>query len=107
MIEPIESEAREDLDRFLDAMEAIRGEIDQVTSRQRRYDNNAMVNAPHTQDDVMAADWDRPYSRETAARPAPWLREHKVWPSVNRIDNVYGDRNLVCSCPPLDAYLDD
>ncbi|MFA5493640.1 MAG: aminomethyl-transferring glycine dehydrogenase [Porticoccaceae bacterium] len=107
MIEPTESESREELDRFLAAMAAIRGEIDQVISGQWPEDNNPLVNAPHTQDDVMAADWDRPYSRETAARPAPWLREHKVWPSVNRIDNVYGDRNLVCSCPPLDAYLDD
>ncbi|HEY8385947.1 MAG TPA: aminomethyl-transferring glycine dehydrogenase, partial [Porticoccaceae bacterium] len=104
MIEPTESESLEELERFLTAMATIRAEIDMVMTNQWPADNNPLVNAPHTQDDVLSEDWQRPYSRETAARPAAWLREHKVWPSVNRIDNVYGDRNLVCSCPPLSSY---
>ncbi|MCK9468611.1 MAG: aminomethyl-transferring glycine dehydrogenase [Porticoccaceae bacterium] len=104
MIEPTESESLEELERFFTAMTTIRAEIDQVLAAQWPADNNPLVNAPHTQDDVLADDWQRPYSREIAARPAPWLRDHKVWPAVNRIDNVYGDRNLVCSCPPLSSY---
>ncbi len=107
MIEPTESESLDELERFLAAMATIRAEIDQVLAGQWPLDDNPLVNAPHTQDDVLADDWRRPYGRDTAARPAPWLREHKVWPAVNRIDNVYGDRNLVCSCPPLTDYLDD
>jgi len=105
MIEPTESESLEELERFLSAMIIIREEIQQVIDGKLPADNNPLVNAPHTQDDVLSDDWDRPYSREVAARPAPWLRQHKVWPSVNRVDNVYGDRNLVCSCPPMEAYL--
>ena len=107
MIEPTESESLEELERFLTAMVTIRAEIDQVIGGHWPEDNNPLVNAPHTQNDVLADDWQRPYSREIAARPAPWLREHKVWPGVNRVDNVHGDRNLVCSCPPLSAYGDD
>lgn len=106
MIEPTESESLEELERFLTAMVTIRAEIAQVISGHWPEDNNPLVNAPHSQDDVLTQDWTRPYSREVAARPAPWLRDHKVWPSVNRIDNVYGDRNLVCSCPPLADYLE-
>lgn len=64
------------------------------------------MNAPHTLDDVMDANWSRPYSREQAARPLPYLSHHKVWPTVNRIDNVYGDRNLICSCPSIENYVD-
>ena len=105
MIEPTESESLEELERFLAAMFIIRKEIQQVIDGELPVDNNPLVNAPHTQDDVLTEHWDRPYSRETAVRPAPWLKHHKVWPTVNRIDNVYGDRNLVCSCPPLEAYL--
>jgi len=105
MIEPTESESQEELERFLVAMITIRQEIQQVIDGTWPGDNNPLVNAPHTQDDVLVETWDRPYSRETAARPAPWLRHHKVWPAVNRVDNVYGDRNLVCSCPPLSEYL--
>ncbi|MFA5632255.1 MAG: aminomethyl-transferring glycine dehydrogenase [Porticoccaceae bacterium] len=104
MIEPTESESLEELERFLSAMIIIRGEIQQVIDGELPADNNPLVNAPHTQDDVLTDNWDRPYSREVAVRPAPWLRQHKVWPSVNRVDNVYGDRNLVCSCPPMEAY---
>jgi glycine dehydrogenase len=104
MIEPTESESKAELDRFCDAMIEIRREIARVESGQWPQDNNPLKNAPHSLDDVMAETWDRPYSRDTAARPLPYLRAHKVWPSVNRIDNVYGDRNLVCSCPPMEAY---
>jgi len=107
MIEPTESESLEELERFLTAMITIRAEIAQVISGHWPEDNNPLVNAPHTQDDVLSHDWTRPYSREVAARPAPWLHDHKVWPTVNRIDNVYGDRNLVCSCPPLTAYMEE
>ena len=106
MIEPTESECQEELDRFIEAMVTIRKEIALVESGEYPADNNPLHNAPHTQDDVMTENWDRPYSREVAARPAAWLKEHKVWPSVNRIDNVYGDRNLVCSCPGIEAYQD-
>lgn len=105
MIEPTESESVEELDRFIRAMSIIREEIRAVADGSLPPDNNPLVNAPHTQDDVLAADWDRPYSREVAVRPAPWLHQAKVWPTVNRIDNVYGDRNLICSCPPLEDYL--
>ena len=104
MIEPTESESQEELDRFCEAMIAIREEAARVESGEFPTDNNPLVKAPHTMDDIMDADWARPYTREQAARPLTYLRNHKVWPSVNRIDNVYGDRNLVCSCPSIEAY---
>ncbi|MEC8428617.1 MAG: aminomethyl-transferring glycine dehydrogenase subunit GcvPB, partial [Pseudomonadota bacterium] len=106
MIEPTESESQEELDRFIEAMLTIRNEIDQVEKGEYPADNNPLHNAPHTQDDIMADEWTLPYSREVAARPAAWLKEHKVWPTVNRIDNVYGDRNLVCTCPSVENYRD-
>ncbi|MCP8898946.1 aminomethyl-transferring glycine dehydrogenase [Gilvimarinus xylanilyticus] len=106
MIEPTESESQEELDRFVEAMITIRKEIAQIESGEMDYNHSALHNAPHTQDDVLDGDWQRPYTREQASRPAPWLKAHKVWPSVNRIDNVYGDRNLVCSCPSIDEYRD-
>ncbi len=104
MIEPTESESKAELDRFCDAMLSIHREIQQVIDGTWPKDNNPLVNAPHSLDDVLDAAWDRPYSRDCAARPLPYLHQHKVWPSVNRIDNVYGDRNLVCSCPSIEAY---
>ena len=107
MIEPTESEAKAELDRFCDAMLAIRKEIRRVEAAEWSPENNPLVNAPHTLNDVLADNWDRPYSRETATRPLSWLNAHKYWPAVNRIDNVYGDRNLVCSCPPMDFYKFD
>lgn len=103
MIEPTESESKEELDRFCEAMIKIRTEIAQIESGFWPQDNNPLVNAPHTLDDVMS-EWKRPYSVDEAARPLTWLKEYKVWPSVNRIDNVYGDRNLVCSCPATSEY---
>lgn len=104
MIEPTESESLAELDRFCDAMITIRQEISQVEQGIYPNENNPLVNAPHTQDDLMGDHWDHPYTREVAAFPAPWLKMHKVWPSVNRIDNVHGDRNLICSCAPIESY---
>ncbi len=104
MIEPTESESKEELDRFIEAMVTIRREIAKVESGEYPADDNPLCNAPHTQADVMREEWQHCYSREVAAWPAGWLKEHKVWPSVNRIDNVYGDRNLVCACPSLEEY---
>jgi glycine dehydrogenase len=104
MIEPTESESKPELDRFIEAMLVIRQEIEDVIAGRSDAQNNPLKRAPHTLADITAADWDRPYTREVAAFPAPWVREHKYWPPVNRVDNVYGDRNLICSCPPLDEY---
>ncbi|MGD1951281.1 MAG: aminomethyl-transferring glycine dehydrogenase [Leptolyngbyaceae cyanobacterium] len=103
MVEPTESESLAELDRFCDAMIAIRNEIRQIETGQMPQENNPLVNAPHTTVDL-TADWDRPYSREQAVHPTPWTKERKFWPTVNRIDQAYGDRNLVCSCLPMDAY---
>src|ERR1700677_4881289 len=104
MIVPTESESKEEMDRFCDALIAIHAEMQRVASGEWSRDNNPLKLAPHTAATVSADQWDRPYSRELAAYPAPWLREHKFWPHVGRIDNVYGDRNLVCSCLPIEAY---
>ena len=103
MVEPTESEALGELDRFCDAMLAIREEIRQIESGEVSQDNNLLVNAPHTPSDL-TGDWERPYSREQAVHPTEWTRTQKFWPSVNRIDQAYGDRNLVCACLPVDAY---
>jgi glycine dehydrogenase len=104
MVEPTESEDRKELDRFCDAMIAIRREIQDVVDGKTDRANNALKHAPHTSAVVCADAWDRPYSRTHAAFPAPWSRATKFWPSVGRVDSVYGDRNLVCSCPPLADY---
>ena len=104
MVEPTESESKAELDRFCEAMIAIRQEIAAIEAGQMDRGNNALKNAPHTAAAVTGTEWNRPYSREQAAFPAPWLRIHKYWPPISRVDNAYGDRNLVCSCPPLEAY---
>ncbi|MCB9138053.1 MAG: aminomethyl-transferring glycine dehydrogenase [Caldilineaceae bacterium] len=104
MIEPTESESKGELDRFCDAMIAIREEIQAIADGEIDPENNPLKHAPHTAKAVLATEWDRPYSREDAAFPAPWVKENKFWPAVGRIDNVYGDRNLICACPPLEAY---
>ncbi|MBV0932971.1 aminomethyl-transferring glycine dehydrogenase [Marinobacterium weihaiense] len=106
MIEPTESESKAELDRFIEAMVRIREEIALVEAGELDADNNPLKNAPHTQADIIDSDWNRPYSREQAAFPASWLKQSKLWPTVNRIDNVYGDRNLMCSCLPIEAYAD-
>jgi glycine dehydrogenase len=103
MVEPTESESKAELDRFCDAMIAIHGEIQEIANGKADRRNNVLKNAPHTAQQVTSDRWDRPYSRDQAAYPAPWTREHKFWPAVARIDNVYGDRNLFCSCVPLDG----
>ncbi len=104
MIEPTESESKEELDRFCDALISIREEIREIERGTQPRGNNLLANAPHTLEDVIADAWDRPYPRERAAFPTPWTRTRKVWPSVGRVDGAYGDRNLVCVCPPMDAY---
>jgi glycine cleavage system P protein (glycine dehydrogenase) len=104
MIEPTESEPKHELDRFCDAMVAIRAEIEAVATGKIDKQNNPLKNAPHTTRQIAATKWDHPYSREEAAFPAPWTRDHKFWPTVARIDNVYGDRNLFCSCPPIEEF---
>jgi glycine dehydrogenase len=104
MVEPTESEPKHELDRFCDAMISIHAEIEAVARGKIDRENNLLKNAPHTAWQIASAKWDRPYSREQAAFPAPWTREHKFWPAVARIDNVYGDRNLFCSCPPVEEF---
>ncbi|MCY9854125.1 aminomethyl-transferring glycine dehydrogenase [Vibrio mediterranei] len=106
MVEPTESEDLEELDRFCDAMIAIRHEMTQVKEGVWPLDNNPLVNAPHTQVDLSKEEWDRPYSRELGCFPSSATKSWKYWPTVNRVDNVYGDRNLICSCPSIDNYED-
>ncbi len=106
MIEPTESEPREELDRFCDSMIAIHAEIKAIENGRVDKTNNVIKNAPHTAEAVISDKWDRPYPREQAVYPAAWLRTHKYWPPIGRIDNVYGDRNLFCTCAPLDSYLE-
>ena len=104
MVEPTESEDLAELDRFCDAMIAIKGEIDRVTSGEWPVDDNPLRNAPHTAASIAATDWTHPYTREEAVYPEASLRNGKYWPPVRRIDQAHGDRNLVCSCPPVEAY---
>lgn len=107
MIEPTESEPKAELDRFCEAMIAIRQEVRKIEQGEWPRDNNPLKNAPHTADAVTATEWARPYPREVAAFPAPWLRDGKFWPHVARIDNAFGDRNLICTCPPMEEYTED
>lgn len=104
MIEPTESEDLAELDRFCEAMIAIREEMNKVQQGEWPLDNNPLVNAPHTQVDLMSNEWDHPYTREVACFPSAQAKASKYWPTVNRVDNVYGDRNLICSCPSIDSY---
>ncbi|MEO0853446.1 MAG: glycine dehydrogenase (aminomethyl-transferring), partial [Cyanobacteria bacterium J06648_11] len=106
MVEPTESESKAELDRFCDAMIAIRKEIDAIASGESDREDNPLKNAPHTAAMVTADEWTHGYPRELGAYPAPWTREFKFWPAVRRIDNAFGDRNFVCSCLPLSAYED-
>lgn len=104
MIEPTESESKAELDRFCDAMILIRAEIQEIVDGRQPRTNNLLKNAPHTAQTVTASVWNRPYSREQAAYPASWVKDHKFWPHVSRIDEAYGDRHLVCTCPPVESY---
>lgn len=108
MIEPTESESKEELDRFIEALKSIKQEIDQVASGALPEDNNPLVNAPHPIQEITANEWSYPYEREQAAYPLPYLKEgYKFWVTVGRVDNAYGDRNLVCTCPPMELYADE
>jgi glycine dehydrogenase len=105
MIEPTESESKEELDRFCDAMICIREEIRAVESGAMHAEDNPLKNAPHTAEELLG-EWPHGYSREQAAYPLASLKAGKYWPPVGRVDNVFGDRNLVCACPPIEAYQD-
>ncbi len=107
MIEPTESESKAELDRFCDALIAIRQEIQDVIDGRVDPRDNVLKNAPHTAEEVSSDAWTHPYSREQAAYPAPFVRANKFWPAVSRIDNPYGDRNLVCACPPVETYVEE
>jgi glycine dehydrogenase len=104
MVEPTESEDKGELDRFCDAMIQIRREIEDVAAGAADRTDNVLKNAPHTAAAVTASEWTHPYTREQAAFPLPYVRQQKFWPSVGRIDNPYGDRNLFCVCPPVEDY---
>jgi glycine dehydrogenase len=105
MIEPTESESKAEIDRFCDALITIREEIGEIEASRMDRQNNALTRAPHTMAAVIASDWDRPYTREQAAFPTAETRAAKFWPAVGRVESAYGDRNLVCSCLPTDAYV--
>ncbi len=104
MVEPTESEPLSELDRFVDAMSSIYDEIEEVRTGKVDKVDNVLHNAPHTAESVVSDDWMHPYSRNKAAYPLKWVIENKFWPAIGRVDNGYGDRNLVCSCDPVDAY---
>ncbi len=104
MVEPTESESKQELDRFCDAMIAIRAEIAEIENGNVDAQNNVLKNAPHTAESLMVDEWNHPYTRAQAAYPTAWTREYKFWPAVGRIDNAFGDRNFVCSCLPMEAY---
>ncbi len=106
MIEPTESEAKAELDRFCKALIQIKEEILAIENGEADKNNNVLKNAPHTAQHVTADEWPHSYSREQAAYPAEWTKDGKFWPAVGRVDNAYGDRNLVCSCPPIEDYED-
>jgi glycine dehydrogenase len=105
MVEPTESESKAELDRFVDAMLSIRAEIAEIESGTLPKDNNMLKHAPHTSEVVTTDEWSRPYSRQRAAFPLPWVKRHKFWPTVGRVNGVLGDRKLVCSCPPIEEYV--
>ena len=104
MIEPTESEDLEEIDRFCEAMISIRKEIELVTNGTSDPVNNVLKNAPHTMRVIANQDWDKPYAREVAAFPASWIEENKFWPYVGRLNNAYGDRNLICSCIDVEQF---
>jgi glycine dehydrogenase len=106
MIEPTESEDKQELDRFCDALISIRNEIRAIEEGKTEKQNNVLKNAPHTQQVVISTDWNKPYTREQAAFPLPYLKLNKFWPSISRVNNTYGDRNLVCTCEPVSSYAD-
>ena len=107
MIEPTESESKAEIDRFINAMVSIRKEIEEIENNAADYEDNVLKNAPHTAKELIANTWNHPYSREKAAYPNQNLVDNKYWPPVGRIDNVHGDKNLMCSCPSIKEYSED
>jgi glycine dehydrogenase len=107
MVEPTESESKEELDRFCDAMITIREEIEEIVTGQADHENNVLKNSPHTAEMVTANEWDYPYSRRKAAYPREWTGENKFWPACRRIDDTWGDRHLFCSCVVPEEFLED
>ena len=105
MIEPTESESKAEIDRFAEALISIKMEIEQIANGEADKENNVLKNAPHTEQVVISDSWDRPYSRESAAYPLDWVRERKFFATVSRVDEAYGDRNLICTCEPIEAYM--
>jgi glycine dehydrogenase len=105
MVEPTESEPKHELDRFCDALIAIRSEIDAIENGTADKVDNPLKNAPHTAAVLTADDWTHPYSRQTAAFPLPYVAAHKFWPSVGRVNDTHGDRTLICACPPIESYV--
>jgi len=103
MIEPTESESKSELDRFCDSMISIRKEIDSIESGDLPKEDNPLINAPHTIQDL-CENWNHPYTRNQAIFPLEWIKENKFWPYVSRVDNAYGDRNFFCVCPQIDSY---
>jgi glycine dehydrogenase len=106
MVEPTESENKVELDRFIEAMQSIRKEVDDIAKGDADLENNVLKNAPHTAAVITADVWTKPYSRTSAAYPLEWVRDNKFWPTASRVDDAYGDRNLVCACEPIDSYMD-
>ena len=106
MIEPTESESKEELDRFCDALIQIKKEIDEIKSGVADVEDNVIKNSPHTVETLTSDTWEHKYTRKKAAYPVKWLRERKYWPPVSRVDNSWGDRNLICSCPSTESYQD-
>ena len=107
MVEPTESESKAELDRFCEAMIAIRNEIREIEKGEADKVSNVLKHAPHTATVALNDNWNRPYSREKAVYPLPQVRARKFWPSVSRVDSAYGDRNLVCACVPVEAYAEE
>ncbi|NVK27091.1 MAG: glycine dehydrogenase (aminomethyl-transferring), partial [Flavobacteriia bacterium] len=106
MVEPTESEGKEELDKFCDALINIRKEVDEIVSEQVDATNNVLKNAPHTLNMTISDNWDLPYTREKATYPLPYIMENKFWPSVRRVDDAYGDRNLICTCAPIEEFIE-
>ena len=107
MVEPTESESLQELDRFCDTMISIRKEIAEIAAGNAEVGNNLLTNAPHTLEEATADKWEYPYSRKEALYPTSWILENKFWPTVKRIDQAYGDRNLICTCDPIEAYMEE
>ena len=107
MVEPTESESKEELDRFVDAMTSIRKEIEEVENGSADATDNVLLNSPHTSRMVVTDSWNHSYSREKAAFPLPYVADAKIWPAVGRVDNARGDRNLICTCPTTESYVSE